>query len=69
MEYLRVVGENIRAVRRAEGMEVEELAEAVRVSPEYIQRLEEGGEDVTLRVLVEVAKVLKSSVHDLTAGI
>ena len=69
MEYLRVLGENIRAVRRAEGMEVEELAKAVRVSQEYLQRLEEGGEDVTLGVLVEVAKALKINVHDLTAGI
>ena len=69
MEYLRVLGENIRAVRRAEGMEVEDLAEAVGVSQEYIQRLEEGEEEVTLGLLVEVAKALKSSVCDLTAGI
>ena len=69
MRHRRILGENIRAVRKAEGMTEQELARLVAVSATRIRELERGRLNITLDLLAKIAKALRISVNDLTSGL
>lgn len=51
----RVVGRNIRALRRARGLSQEELADELGVHRTYMGGLERGERNLTLRTLERLA--------------
>ena len=67
-KHRQVLGENIRAVRVAEGLSVEQLGEAVGFSASYISDVEGGRKNVSMDELLSIAQTLKISLNDLTAG-
>ncbi len=64
-EESRVVGQNIRRHRLEMNWTQEMLAAEVRLSSDYISRLELGKENPTLDVLVRISIVFKRQVADL----
>ena len=54
-ELQRVVGRNIRALRRARGLSQEELADELGVHRTYMGGLERGERNLTLRTLERLA--------------
>ena len=55
---LRAVGARIGELRRERGMTQEALSQRLEVSTKYLQRLEQGSENLTLRTLARVATEL-----------
>ena len=56
------VGAQIVTIRRDQGVTQEALAEKLGVSTQWLSRVENGHENVTVETMVKVAKALKSSV-------
>jgi transcriptional regulator with XRE-family HTH domain len=54
----RRVGKRVKALRALRGLTQEQFAEKVGVSVPYLQRLERGAENSTLRSLVKLANAL-----------
>lgn len=59
------IGENIKSRRNAMGMSQSELASAIGVSVPMICQIERGTKSPTLRLSVDIAKVLKCDLNDL----
>ena len=55
---LRAVGARVAELRRERGMTQDVFAQRLQVSTKYIQRLEQGSENLTLRTLARVAAEL-----------
>ena len=62
---LKDVGRRIAEYRAARGMTQERLAESIGVSVRYIQSVEAGTENLTVRSLVVYANVFRVRVGDL----
>lgn len=58
---LRAVGARVAELRRERGMTQDVFAQRLQVSTKYIQRLEQGSENLTLRTLARVAAELEIS--------
>lgn len=58
---------NIRAIRKAKGLTLEELATALETTPQTVQRWETKG-DLTVKKLTEVAAVLEVTPAELLPG-
>jgi transcriptional regulator with XRE-family HTH domain len=58
-------GVNLRRVRRERGLTQEDLAGVAQISREYVSRLENGGENVTITMIELLAKVLRVEAHVL----
>jgi transcriptional regulator with XRE-family HTH domain len=54
-----IVGQNIRAFRKAKSWSIEKLAEHANVSPAYLGELERGRENVSIKTIESIAKALK----------
>jgi XRE family transcriptional regulator, regulator of sulfur utilization len=67
--YRRVLGQNLRALRKRAGLSQEKLAERANLHPTYLSDSERGVENVSLDVLMRLAGALRSSIHDLVEGI
>jgi len=67
--HRRALGENIRHVREAEGLSHEEIARITRLNAAYLRRVESGRIGVSIDALARIAKALRISVNELTAGI
>ena len=65
MDMRKLVGRNVRAVRRARGMTQEQLAETSGFSQQYISDLERGRRNPTVVSLYELAEALKSTPVEL----
>ena len=65
-EQRRAFGDAIRHRRAAAGLSQERLAEGVGCHRNYMGRIERGEQNVTLDMMVRVAKALGCSVTDLT---
>lgn len=65
--YRRVLGQNLRALRKRAGLSQEKLAERANLHPTYLSDIERGVENVSLDVLMRLADALPSSIHDLVA--
>ena len=59
------IGENIKSRRNAMGMSQSELASAIGVSAPMICQIERGTKSPTLRLSVDIARVLKCDLNDL----
>jgi transcriptional regulator with XRE-family HTH domain len=62
---VRSLGARVAERRRALGMTQEELAERLAVSVKYLQRVEGGKENLTLRSLVTLANGLQLDIAEL----
>ena len=59
------MGERLRAVRRARGLSLRELAKQLDVSPSLISQVETGRASPSVSTLYAIAQVLSVSVDDL----
>lgn len=59
------VGRRVAELRAEQGLTQEELAERAELSARYIQRVESGGENLTLLTLLHVADALRVEPADL----
>ena len=62
-----VVGKMLRAEREKTGLSQEEFSELVSLSKNYIGNIERGEYEVSLSVLLRIARALKRSASDLLA--
>jgi transcriptional regulator with XRE-family HTH domain len=62
------IGARIRTIRLAIGMTQKDLADRAGVSPAYIYLVETGGQNLTITVLVRLAKSLGTSIEELLRG-
>lgn len=67
-KHRRILGENIRTLRRSLGLSQEKLAEKAELHPNYIGDIERGEENVSVDALMRIAAALKASVGDLVKG-
>jgi transcriptional regulator with XRE-family HTH domain len=63
--HRKVIGENIRTLRRARGWTQETLARKTKMNSGYISTLELGQVTVSVDNLVKIAKALKTTPADL----
>jgi len=66
IEHRKLLGETIRAHREKVGLTQEALAEKAAVSAKYLGEVERGVVNVSVDVLVRVAKILRTKVSALT---
>jgi XRE family transcriptional regulator, regulator of sulfur utilization len=64
----KVIGENIRTMRRAKGWTQETLARKCRMNSDHISTIELGTVNVSIITLIRIARALKSSVAELIKG-
>ncbi len=64
MDYY-MIGQNIRKIRKAQGLSQEELAEKISISTTHMSHIETGNTKLSLPVLVELARVLEVRTDDL----
>jgi transcriptional regulator with XRE-family HTH domain len=62
---IRLVGARVAESRRAAGLTQEALAERLSISSKYLQRVEAGLENLTLRSLVALANAVDVAPRDL----
>ena len=58
MDMRRIVGDNVRRARTAEGLTQEELAERSGFSQQYLSGLEQGKRNPTIVSIYELAQAL-----------
>lgn len=76
MDYY-TIGQNIRKIRKAQGLSQEELAEKIKISTTHMSHIETGNTKLSLPVLVDIATVLgvktvdllKTEKVDMTTGV
>ena len=64
-EIIRDVGRRVAELRAARSLTQAQLAERADVSLKYLQRVEAGGENLTIRSLVKLASLLGVGVREL----
>jgi transcriptional regulator with XRE-family HTH domain len=60
---VRDVGRRLAELREARGLTQQELADELDVSMRYVQSIEAGTQNLTLRTLAEYASVLRSGIQ------
>jgi len=65
----KIIGENIRAQRRALKLTQERLAEKADLHPVYLGQVERGEESASVRALARIARALKVSLKELVEGV
>ncbi len=68
-QYLRLLGEHIRLLRKQAKLSQEKLAEKADLHHNFIGEVERGNMDISLGSLMRVAKALNVHVRDLVADI
>ena len=68
-KYRKNFGDTIRQRRTALGLSQEQLAEGVGCHRNYMGRIERGEQNITLGMMVRVAKALRCTISDLTTGV
>ena len=58
----RILGENIRELRDAAGWNQQELADRADISRAYLSRIETGSVNVSLAVIMRIARVLGTTI-------
>jgi transcriptional regulator with XRE-family HTH domain len=69
LSHRRIVGQNIRTLRKQAGLTQEELAEKADLSYKYVGEVERGVVNISLDSLMRIAKALKMKVRDLVGHI
>ncbi|MGX7950650.1 helix-turn-helix domain-containing protein [Oleidesulfovibrio alaskensis] len=62
---LKLLGDRVRSLRKAKGMTQEDLAVAAESGAKYISELERGEANVTVTLIVKLAKGLEVDPSDL----
>lgn len=65
MDMRRLVGENVRRLRRAKGLTQEQLAVRAGFTQQYLSELENGKQNPTAVTLYELAQQLDSTPAEL----
>lgn len=65
MDVLTVIGGNIRRLRRKKNMTIEQLAEKSFISAKYLQRVEVGRRNISVKNLQKVAKGLDTTLESI----
>ena len=65
MDYLRILGENIRVLRTELGYTQEQLAELANLHRTYIGAIERGDRNVSINNIVAIANALTVKPHIL----
>ncbi|HEY4512329.1 MAG TPA: helix-turn-helix transcriptional regulator [Candidatus Paceibacterota bacterium] len=60
------LGDNIRAIRTKQNMSQGAVARALGLDKSYISHVENGKKNPTLRTIEKIAKILQTTVNDLT---
>lgn len=68
-KHRRLLGENIRIIRKAAGFSQEVLAEKADLHHNYIGELERGEKAASIDTLLKIAKALGVRVCDLVANL
>lgn len=68
-KYRKLFGDTIRQRRIDLGFSQEQLAEGVGCHRNYMGRIERGEQNITLDMMVRVAKALQCSISDLAAEV
>lgn len=64
-ELLKIIGEKIRAIRKAKKLSQEKLAELSGLHPTYISNIEQGKVNASIYSYYMVSKALDTQFHDL----
>jgi transcriptional regulator with XRE-family HTH domain len=64
LRHRRIIGESIRAHRKAAGLTQEQLAEMVDLNPKYIGEVERGEKIISIEALLRIAKATKTPMRD-----
>ena len=64
MDYYQI-GQQIRKIRKAQGLSQEELAEKVNISTTHMSHIETGNTKLSLPVFVDIAAALEVRMDDL----
>jgi transcriptional regulator with XRE-family HTH domain len=67
MDMRKLVGDNVRRIRLAQGLTQEQLSDRSGLSQQYISGLENGRRNPTIVTIYEVAQALNVSHLDLLA--
>jgi transcriptional regulator with XRE-family HTH domain len=67
-DVLRDLGRRVAELRAARGLTQERFAEEADITAQYLQRVEAGRENMTVRSLVRMAGLLHVSITDLFAA-
>ena len=67
--FLRLLGEAIRAQRQAANLSQEKLAELADLSRNYIGEVERGETNISIEVLARIAKALRVHIRDLVTDL
>lgn len=62
----RILGERIKALRSGRHLTQEQVAEQIGVSRQKYARIENGVNNITLEILIQIANVLDVQVADIT---
>lgn len=65
MEAKKLVGWNLRRMRVAKRLTIEELADRARINESYLARLERGEVNVGIVILSRLARVLSAKLADI----
>lgn len=65
MDYFKILGANIRALRVSQELTQEQLAERCDLHRTYVGAIERGDRNVSLKNIVRIADVLNVSPSDL----
>ena len=65
MDFLAVVGANVRALREARGLPQDELAHLAAIHPTYLSGVETGKRNLSMKVLERLASALRVPETDL----
>lgn len=68
-QYLKILGENIRQVRKKKGLSQEQLALQAEVDRSYVGGIERGERNVSFLTLVKIAECLGCEIELFTKGI
>ncbi|MNW41906.1 anaerobic benzoate catabolism transcriptional regulator [compost metagenome] len=64
-EFVKLVGEKIRLVRKAQGITQEKLSELSGLSEKYLSDTERGARNISLESLEKIMQALKLKPHEL----
>lgn len=62
------IGNNIGILRRQQGITQAELAEAVSVTTDHIDHVENGFSGISLSLLLKICRILRVAPNDILAG-
>jgi transcriptional regulator with XRE-family HTH domain len=65
MIHRKVLGKNLRSLRRAKKLTQEQLARKCRVTSDYISMLEHGRANIGLDNLIKITRALKTTLSEL----